>query len=100
MPLWSRQWPFLAYSVEAAPLDAGVYALWRDGQLIYIGCSQGSANSIRSCLLEHFAQSADQSDSAPDHYSWEVADDPQKRKSEMLARYQHLHGRPPLMNGR
>jgi len=34
----------------------------------------------------------------PDHYSWEVAADPQKRKFEMLEQFRDLHGKLPLLN--
>jgi len=98
LPLWSRRWPFLGYSIEAAPLDSGVYALWKDDKLIYIGVSEESSMSIRSGLLEHFRQSEGKHIPMPDHYSWEVAADPQKRKFEMLEQFRDLHGKLPLLN--
>jgi hypothetical protein len=100
LPLWSRKWPFLDYSVAAAPLDAGVYALWKVGEIIYIGASGVEArNSIRTRLLEHLKVCDGVTFPLPDHYSWEVANDPQQRKAELLVEYQRLHGgRLPQLN--
>ncbi len=97
LPLWSRQWPFLDYTVEAAPLDSGVYGLWKDGDIIYIGASDPGA-SIRARLLEHLKVCDGVTFPHPDHYSWEVAKDPQQRKAELLVQYQRLHGRLPQLN--
>ena len=97
MPLWSRLWPFLGYSVEAAPLDRGVYGLWQDGQLIYIGCTGGPEHSIRSRLMEHLNK-REAGGSVPDHYSWEVADDPEGRKAEVLERFKAMYWKLPKLN--
>ena len=95
MPLWTRKWPFVDYSVEAAPLDPGVYGLWKDGELIYIGSSDGPESSIRSRLTEHLRAGMDR---RPDHYSWEVAADPAKRRAESLEQFRSLHKRLPRLN--
>lgn len=100
MPLWTRKWPFLGYSVEAAPMDRGVYALWKDGELIFVGSSDAPGTSIRSHLVHHFSEASRVDATSPDHYSWEVADDPPKRKAEVLAQYEALYGRPPSWNRR
>jgi hypothetical protein len=96
LPLWTRKWPFVDYSVEASPLDAGVYALWKDGELIYIGSSNGPGSSIRSCLMERLRAGMEP---RPDHYSWEVAADPHRRKAESLEQFRTLHRRLPRLNG-
>ncbi len=83
MPIWSRRWPLLDYTVEAAPTDAGVYGLWKDGELIYIGAS-GPDGSIRESLLAHRLGRHGEPSRSADHYSWEVANDPKKRAQEVL----------------
>jgi len=95
LPLWTRKWPFVGYSVEAAPLEPGVYGLWKDGELIYIGSSDGPESSIRARLMEHLSGAIDP---VPDHYSWEVAAHPQKRKNESLEQFRTLHRRLPRLN--
>jgi hypothetical protein len=94
MPVWSRQWPFLPYTIEAAPLNQGVYGLWQAGELIFVGATDDST-SLRQCLKEH---SQSEPRLALDHYSWEVSDDPQTRKLEVLAQFQSRYGRLPRLN--
>lgn len=97
MPIWSRKWPFLEYSVKAAPLDQGVFGLWRDNELLFIG-STNRPHSLRMCLLEHFNGQHGEESRTADHYSWEVAENPDKRKTEVLSDYQRANGRLPKLN--
>jgi hypothetical protein len=94
MPIWSRQWPFLDYSVQASPLDGGVYGLWKDNELIYIGASS-EGGSLRACLVERFSEFPYPE---VDHYSWEVSDDPKKRMAQVLEQHQRTYGRSPKLN--
>jgi hypothetical protein len=94
MPVWSRQWPFFDYTIESAPLNQGVYGLWQSGELIFVGATDGST-SLRHCLMEH---SQSKLRFAVDHYSWEVSDDPQTRKLEVLEQFRSRYGRLPRLN--
>jgi hypothetical protein len=94
MPVWSRQWPFLDYTIEAAPLNQGVYGLWQAGELIFVGATD-DRTSLRQCLQEH---SKTEPRLALDHYSWEVSDDPQTRKLEVLEQFHSRYGRLPRLN--
>jgi hypothetical protein len=98
LPLWTRKWPFFGYSIESAPLDPGVYGLWKDGELIFIGSSDSDGSSIRSRLVKHFLEADQAGAVVPDHYSWEVADDVHQRKAEVLAQFQGIYGRLPRWN--
>jgi hypothetical protein len=98
MPLWSRKWPFLGYTIESAPLDAGVYGLWQEGELIYIGASDGTTSSLRSRLLEHFAELGKAGTPSPDHYSWELSDNPHARQQEVLRQFVDKYGQMPKFN--
>jgi hypothetical protein len=98
LPIWSRKWPFLDYTIEAAPLDPGVFALWQDGEIVFIGAG---VTSIRQCLVEHFRGTHGPENQTADHYSWEVAVDPEERRLEILSQYERLHnGRWPRLNKR
>jgi 5S rRNA maturation endonuclease (ribonuclease M5) len=81
--------------VEAAPLEPGVYGLWNGEELIYIGSSDAAGSSIRSCLMQHLSGGAGP---RPDHYSWEVAADPKRRKAESLEQFRTVHRRLPKLN--
>jgi hypothetical protein len=97
MPIWSRGWPFLDYTIEAAPLDRGVFGLWKAEELLFVGATNEGA-SIRQCLVEHFKGVHGEESRTADHYSWEVASNPEQRKSEVLQQYRQLHGRMPRLN--
>jgi hypothetical protein len=97
MPIWSRKWPFLDYTIEAAPLDQGVFGLWQRDELIFLGATT-AGTSIRQCVLEHFKGVHGDESRAADHYSWEVADNPEERKSEVLRQFRTLHKRLPRLN--
>ena len=54
-----------------------MYALWRDGELVHLGCAHGG-DTLREKLLAHFAAGERAS-----HYSWEIAADPRRRAWEL-----------------
>lgn len=98
MPIWSRRWPFLDYTVEAAPLDKGVFGLWKNSELVFIGATD-SDGSIRKSLTAHQSGEHGKESQQADHYSWEVANDPMARQKEVLEQYERTHGRRPRLNG-
>jgi hypothetical protein len=97
MPIWSRKWPFIDYTVSAAPQDAGVYALWVQDDIVFIGYT-GAGESIRSCLLAHFNGVHGNVTEQADHYSWEIASDPKARRGEVMQTYIENHGVAPRCN--
>jgi hypothetical protein len=97
LPIWSRRWPSLDYTIEAAPLDKGVFGLWKNNELIFIGVTDADG-SIRQCLMAHHSGEHGNETQEADHYSWEVANDPAERHREVVAQYQRTHGRPPRLN--
>jgi ABC-type phosphate/phosphonate transport system ATPase subunit len=90
-----RLYRFDAAILKGAPANAGVYTLWQDGEMIYLGHS----GSIKTSLLEHLEGRAACTTSAT-HYSWELSLRPAERESELLAEFRQRHGRPPRCNGK
>lgn len=79
-----------------APEEAGVYALWRDDELIFLGrASQGA--TIRARLTEHLGGSCPCTQTAT-HYTWELSLQPATREAEVLREFQALFGRLPRCN--
>ena len=76
-----RKWPFNASMVMDAPDYSGVYALWRDGELLQLGEAEGGRDTIRARLLSHLHS---QSGERPTHYSWEISRDPARRREQLL----------------
>lgn len=89
--------PFTQPLIDAAPDTLGVFALWQNGGVIYLGKASAGAATIRKALAEQF-QARRWSSSAPMRCSWEVADDPDQRHSELLREFEEAHRCAPLWN--
>lgn len=85
---------FTSALVQGAPENAGLYALWQDGELIYLG----RAASIRERLLEHLRQPLSPCTRDATHYSWELSLRPPAREAELLEEFKKRHGRLPRCN--
>jgi len=90
----SRRYKFTRIVLQGAPQDAGIYALWDGGELIYYG----RALSIRARLLEHYEERPGTFAHRPTHYSWEICDDPAAREAELLREFRRMFGRLPRGN--
>ena len=89
--------PFSLPLIDAAPDTLGVFALCLNGGVIYLGKASAGAATIRKALAEQF-QARRWSSSAPLRCSWEVADDPDQRHSELLREFEEAHRCAPLWN--
>jgi len=79
-----------------APEEAGVYALWKDDELIFLGrASQGA--TLRARLAEHLGGSCPCTQGAT-HYSWELSLQPAAREAEVLREFQARFERLPRCN--
>ena len=94
MPLLSRKWPFLDYVVNAAPNDAGLYALWSGDEMLFAGLA-GALGGIRRELQRHWRGEVNLITQNADHFSWELSSEPEKRLMEVLAQFQEVYRRPP-----
>jgi hypothetical protein len=93
--------PFTPSLIEAAPDTTGVFALWQNGGVIYLGKASAGAATIRKALSEQFnARRWNNSGSAiaAMRCSWEVADDPDQRHTELLREFETAHHCAPLWN--
>ena len=72
MTTLKRKWPFKEALVDDAPETAGLYALWDDATLLYVGRAKGGRDTIRRRLLAHLERAARQPARAPTHYGWEI----------------------------
>lgn len=94
-PVHTKRWRFIATIMEVAPDSAGVYALWKNGEIIYYGRAEAS---IRGCLAEHMRGDRGSCTRAATHYSWELCDRPAPRESELLSEYWSVYARFPPCN--
>ena len=100
MPLPDEQFPFTARLIAGAPEQAGVYALWHAGAVIYIGHAKGRGATIRSQLVEHFTGTLGACTRRASHYSWRISRDPAAAERDLLAEYRTANSRLPSCNAR
>lgn len=93
MPIAAPLYRFTPAIAHGAPDTAGIYALWQDGELIYLG----RATLIRQRLLEHLQRPEPCTGDATD-YSWELSLRPADREAELLAQFRERNGRLPRCN--
>jgi hypothetical protein len=97
-PVHTKLWRFLEAIIDVAPETSGVYALWKNAQLIYYGRAEGDAASIRACLFEHLRGQRSKCTAEATHYSWELAMHPAGREGELLSDYWSAYSRFPSCN--
>ena len=82
--------------VDGAPEEAGVFALWEGGELIYLGRTAPGA-TIRQRLEEHLERRLACTTRAS-HYSWELSLRPEARELELLRDFTLQFGALPKCN--
>jgi excinuclease UvrABC nuclease subunit len=94
VPIQDPLYRFTPVIVHGAPENAGLYALWQDGEMIYVG----RADSIRERLLDHLQGKLSTCTRGATHYSWELSLRPVNREAEVLDAFRKRHGRLPRCN--
>ena len=81
-------------NIDRAPRKPGVYALYEDRTLIFLGKASGKADTIRSRLRSHLGALPQ----GATRYKRELASDPEARLASLLAEYTAANGGPPRGN--
>ena len=90
-------YPITQKNLNAVPKQAGVYALYEEEELIYIGKAE---SGIRTRLQRHVSGEEGQCTQAATHYWREACSNPEVRETELLNSYLTKHGRLPRCNER
>ena len=101
MSIQLRSFPFSESLIAAAPDTTGVFALWQNGGVIYLGKASAGAATIRKALgeqLEGRKWSETQTELRVTRCSWEVVEDADKRHRELLLEFEAAHRCLPLWN--
>ncbi len=95
MPILQPRYRYTRFIAEGAPETPGLYALWEEDELVYLGRASGETR-IRSRLLEHLAANL-----CPQatHYSRELTLQAAAREAELLDDFRRQFGRLPRHNG-
>jgi excinuclease UvrABC nuclease subunit len=94
MPIQAPHYRLTSIIVHGAPEHPGVYALWQDEEMIYLG----RAVSIKKRLLEHLDRSESQCITDATHYTWELSLRPEQREADLLQEFYKRYGRLPRCN--
>lgn len=87
---------FIPEAIEYAPDESGVYGLFDEDELIYIGLATGLKGfSIRECLLKHLHGAHGECTMRATQYAWELSFWPKAREAEILAAFHERIGRDP-----
>lgn len=95
MPVKSLRHRFTTWQISGAPAAPGVYLLWENDEVIYIGTTRGES-SIRSRLQDHYARRTQPHDAT--HFSWEITTRPREREAELLGEFHIANSRLPRCN--
>jgi hypothetical protein len=95
MPIDDRAFKKLTLeNVNRAPRKRGVYALYVEKAMVFLGHATGKTDTIRSRLRGHLRTKV----AAGTRYKRELAPNPRERLKVLLEEYVKAHGRPPAQN--
>jgi hypothetical protein len=89
---------FTEMNIKRAPATAGIYALYRDGEVIYYGHALGGETTIQSRLKNHIAGRDTPGTRNAMTFTWESCPDPGAREAALLAEFQQAHSSLPRCN--
>ena len=89
-------WPFSETMINTEPNKPGVYVLFDNDEVIYIGMSK----TLKDRLLQHKRGDVGPCTEKATHYCIELNDDPEGREDELLDKYEDEYGKLPRCNDR
>lgn len=96
----STTYAFTKDNVDKAPDHHGVYMLFQNTELIYVGRASGLGVTIRSRLQSHQSGAEGYCTKSATHYSRQVCSYSIAREAELLNRYRDAYGKLPRCNER
>ncbi|HUQ75780.1 MAG TPA: hypothetical protein VM183_13730 [Burkholderiales bacterium] len=95
MAIRSPKWLVIATLVALAPDTPGVFELWDNDEVVYVGSTRKKDATLRTELARELERSGEAT-----HFSWEITYDAARREQELLAEFEDQHHRPPRLNSR
>jgi hypothetical protein len=84
-------WPFAEAAIGVSPAAPGVYFLYRDGRLVYIGLALQDCG-IRQALANHHRGAYGECTRAATSFTYELADDPRSVFYRCLDAHRERYG--------
>ena len=98
MPFGEKNFPATRTNLESLPDSPGVFTLYQDGKMIFIGYADGSKHTLRSQLHDHKEGREGPSTQRFDHYTREVTPNVVRRYHELMVQYARKHHHWPRGN--
>ena len=87
-------------NLGSLPEQSGVFTLYEEGQMIFIGRADGSGHTLRSVVLDHKEGRNGACTQQFDHYTREATTNVALRYRELLQRHARKYHRFPKCNDR
>ena len=98
MPFGEKIFPANRTNLDSLPNSPGVFTLYKDGELIFIGYADGASNTIKSRIMDHKEGREVPLTQQFDHYTREVTPNVVVRYRELMHQYAHKYHRWPKGN--
>lgn len=92
----SLKWNLEAGALRATPRTQGVFGLWHDDELVYIGATVRDA--VLPEALARILELKQQGVLQATHFTWEITITPRSWSGELLRTYFNRHGVLPRYN--
>jgi hypothetical protein len=92
----SLKWNLNAESIRGTPRTQGVFGLWDEGRIVYIGATERNVflpDALRECLALKRRGVIHAT-----HFTWEITITPRSWAGELLRLYFNKYGALPLYN--
>ena len=98
MPLGEKLFCASKANLECAPDSAGVYVLYQDGRIIFIGRADGGSDTVKSRLADHKQGHDGPCSQLFTHYTREATMKVTARFNEIVERHERKFGMLPEGN--
>ena len=98
MPFGEKIFPASRANLDSLPETPGVFTLYEDGRLTFIGYADGASHTIKSRIMDHKEGREDARTQLFDHYTREVTSNVVLRYRELMVQYARKYHRWPEGN--
>lgn len=92
----SLKWKLDADAIRATPRTQGVFGLWDEDELVYIGSTERDVSLPE--VVEKLLEMQRQGLIRASHFTWEITITPRSWSGELLRTYFNKHGSLPRYN--
>jgi hypothetical protein len=96
MPLSTTKFELSQQTIEIVPQLAGIYALWCEDEVIYIGFADETVG-LRSQIMQHY-RGTPECVACATHFQCDFCVECRPTAKEMMSRFVAKHGRSPRCN--